>query len=88
MFSNYQVDGAYAQLGQPTIQVSFLDAMCIASESLEYTDDTLRLQVPYNYIEARLKEPNDFLLARLDEMAAISCCFVIPFLQALSRLLW
>ena len=34
VFSNYQVDGAYAHLGQPTIQF-FLDTMCIASESLE-----------------------------------------------------
>ena len=62
--------------------------MCIALESLEYTDDLLRLQVPYDYIEAQLKEPPDCLLARLAAMAAISCCFVIPFLQALSRLLW
>ena len=59
VFSNYQVDGDYTHLGQPTIQVSFLDAMCIALESLEYTDDPLRLQVPYDYIEARLKEPLD-----------------------------
>ena len=83
VFSNYQVDGAYAHLGQPTIQV-FLDAMRIASESLEYTDDPLRLQVPYDYIEARLKEPPDWLLARLAAMASISCCFVITVLQALS----
>ena len=51
VFSNYQVDGAYAHLGQPTIRV-FLDTMRIASESLEYTDNPIRLQVTYNYIEA------------------------------------
>ena len=45
VFSNYQVDCAYAHFGQPTIPF-FLDAMRIASESLEYTDDPLRLQVP------------------------------------------
>ena len=65
-----------------------LDTMRIALESLEYTDDPLHLQIPYDYIEARLKEPPDCLLARLDAMAAISCCFVIPVLQALYRLLW
>ena len=87
VFSFYQVDGAYTHLGQPTIQV-FLDTMRIASESLEYIDDPLRLQVPYDYIEARLKEPPDCLLARLAAMAAISCCFVIPVLLALYWLLW
>ena len=87
VFSNYQFDGAYAHLGQLTIQV-FLDTMRIASESREYTDDSLRLQFPYNYIEARLKEPPNCLLAHLDAMSEISCCFVIPVLQALYWLLW
>ena len=72
VFSNYQVDGAYANLAHPTIQV-FLDTMRIALEPLEYTDDPLRLQVPYGYIEARLKEPPDCLLALLDTIAVISC---------------
>ena len=72
VFSNYQVDGAYAHLGQLMIQV-FLDTMRIALDSLEYTDDSLRLQFPYNYIEARLKEPPDCLLASLAAMAEISC---------------
>ena len=62
--------------------------MRISSKSLEYTYDPLRLQVPYDYIEARLKEPPDYLLARLAAMATISCCFVIPVLQALYQLLW
>ena len=70
MFSNYQVDGAYAHLGEQTIQ-DLVDAMCIASESLEYTDDPLHLQVTYDYIEARLKDPPDFLLVRLAAMVAI-----------------
>ena len=64
------VDGAYAHLGEQTIQ-DLVDAMCIASESLEYTDDPLHLQVTYDYIEARLKDPPDFLLARLAAMVAI-----------------
>ena len=72
VLSNYQVDGAYARLGQKTIQ-DLIDAMRIASESLEYTDDPLRLQVPYDYIEERIKDPPDCLLARMAAMAAISC---------------
>ena len=70
MFSNYQVDSAYAHLGQPTIQV-FLDTIRIASDFLVYIDDQLRLQVLYDYIEARLKDPPDFLLARLAAMVSI-----------------
>ena len=62
--------------------------MHIASESYEYTDDPLRLKVPYDYIEAWVKEPPECLLVRLDVMAEISCYFVITVLQALSWLLW
>ena len=47
VLSNYQVDGAYAHLGKLTIKV-FLDTMCISSESIEYTDDPLRLQMTYD----------------------------------------
>ena len=62
--------------------------MNYALESLYYIDDPLCLQVPYEYLKERIKEPPYCLIARLFAVVAIASCFVIPILKALSRFFW
>ena len=59
-----------------------------ALESLHYIDDPLCLQVPYKYLKELIKEPPYCLTARLFAVVAISSCFIIPMMEALSRLFW
>ena len=59
-----------------------------ALEYLHYIDDPICLQVPYEHLKERIKEPPDFLIARLFAVVAIESCFVIPMLKDLSRFFW
>ena len=56
-----------------------------ALESPNCIDDPLCLQVPYEYIKERIKEPPDCLIARLFAIVEIPSYFVIPILKDLSR---
>ena len=54
-----------------------------ALEYLHYIDDPLCLQVTYEYIKERIKEPLYCLISRLFSVAAMVSYFVIPILKAL-----
>ena len=87
MFSNYKVHGAYAHLDQQTGQ-DLVDTMNYALEYLHFIGNPLFLQVPYEYLKKRIKEPPDCLIARILSVASIASCFVIPIVKALSRFFW
>ena len=59
-----------------------------ALEYLHYIDDPLCLQVTYDYLKEHINEPPDSLIARIFAVVAISSCFVIPILKALSWIFW
>ena len=87
-YSFYQVDGAYAHVGQKT-NASIAEAIQSASTPiLLYYDDPCRIAVAYNYFAARRPEPpdNDFLrgLACL----LISAIFLLNIFRGFLVLSW
>ena len=71
----------------PATVHNLMEAISAAKESLEYFDDPLYLQVPYEYVEARIIKPPACIIAKLFAIPILSSCFVIPILQALSWLI-
>ena len=74
--SNYQVQGAYAHLGQQSIS-DLIEAISFAAKSSQFSDDPLRLQVPYDYIEVRIPKPPDRITSDLIGIMGVACCFII-----------
>jgi hypothetical protein len=57
VFTSYQVQGAYAHLGQ-TMNEKVHEALRVAASAI-YFDDPLRMSIPYEYLAKRLPEPPD-----------------------------
>ena len=84
--SNYQVQGAFAHLGQETVW-DLVDAISAATDSIEYINDPYRLQNLYKPIALRIKKSSDCVVENMLALFTIMCCLVILILQELSRLL-
>ena len=76
MHSNYQLQWAFAHFGQASV-ADLIEAISFATKSLQYFDDPIRLQVPYDYVEARIPKPPDCIMSELFGMISVACCFII-----------
>ena len=87
VWTNYQVQGAYAHLMQRGSN-ELMDALQHIESPMEYFNDPLRLQVPYEYLEARLIEPPDCIVAKVVAIASIGAIYAYPLAQGATYLLY
>ena len=78
VFSQYQVQGAYAHLMQKE-NTELMEALQLDAPT-QYFNDPLRLQVPYDFLAARLVKPPDCVVARVIAIMAIGALFAYPFI--------
>ena len=67
--------------------VELLEALQIEAPK-QYFNDPLRLQVPYDYLAARLVKPPDCVVARVIAIMAIGALFAYPLIQGAAYLVY